>query len=261
MARGSLRTRHIVNKASQILRNRYYEIVDLRVLSVGLELAILPGMDTSHSPTKSRLLLFSIVLSLGALSGAGCYAGGFGYSHSATVSTAPPPPSNTYYEYRAGSTWVEGRWVHTHHGWQWRNGYWLPDRHGHVYIQGYWHHHHGRWTYTNGYWARNRAGYVYSRGYWGTRNGRRAWIKGSWQRSRPGQRHVPGRWVTRNGRRSWQPATWTSGRNTTIDHRRPRTRRPPAKRRPNHVTPVRRPAKPPKSRIDHRKGPKKHKRP
>jgi hypothetical protein len=127
----------------------------------------------------------------GALFGlSGCYA-----THASVgveASSGPAYAYDGYYDpyYRDGHVFVDGHWVWTAYGWQWRPGYWIASRPGFVYVQGYWDYWGGRWAYRPGVWARHRHGYVY--------------LGGRWHRHRPGYRHFDHRrrtWVRHGGYR------------------------------------------------------------
>jgi WXXGXW repeat (2 copies) len=127
----------------------------------------------------------------GALFGlSGCYA-----THASVgveASSGPAYAYDGYYDpyYRDGHVFVDGHWVWTAYGWQWRPGYWIAARPGFVYVQGYWDYWGGRWAYRPGVWARHRHGYVY--------------LGGRWHRHRPGYRHFDHRrrtWVRHGGYR------------------------------------------------------------
>jgi hypothetical protein len=158
---------------------------------------------------------------------AGCYAdtyayGTYGYSSygSVAVTSAPPAPADVYYESRAGYVYIQGRWVWSGSQWEWRPGYWEPQRVGYVYVDGFWDYRNSQYVYVDGYWSRERPGYTYVNGYWEPRGSSYLWVRGRWENNRPGHTYVNGYWRNDGGRRTWQSGYWAAGdRSRTIDQR------------------------------------------
>src|SRR5262249_29503725 len=123
--------------------------------SVGLEFALTQG---EGERMQLRNALGSLMLVGGIAAGAGgCMVEAHGHVAAPVavveVDEDPPPPRVVTMEYRPGYVVVEGRWVRSGGRWEWRNGYYEPER----------------------------VGYVYAQGHWDTRGNRHVWVDGSWR--------------------------------------------------------------------------------
>ncbi len=96
--------------------------------------------------TMKKMLITGAMLSLVAVSSQAQIYVEIRPSRPFYTRTAPPAP---------GYIWVEEEWGPTHHGYEWRGGYWVRPRPGYRYRAGYWRHTHHGYVWMSGRWYRS----------------------------------------------------------------------------------------------------------